>query len=67
MPAFDKDSFSSKLMAKTKEIEIDKSALSSRIKEMIESSMIFSQLKQQPAKLILRKNELEEEQERIKS
>lgn len=55
------------LIVKKKEIEIDQKALSNRIKEMIESSMIFSQLKQQPAKLISRKKELEEEQERIKA
>lgn len=62
-----RDILSHELIVKKKEIEIDQTALSNRIKEMIESSMIFSQLKQQPAKLIARKKELEEEQERIKA
>jgi len=40
-----RDILSHELIVKKKEIEIDQTALSNRIKEMIESSMIFTQLK----------------------
>lgn len=62
-----RDLWQHQLYVKKKEIESDQNALSNRIKEMIESSMIFSQLKQQPVKLLARKKELEEEQESIKA
>lgn len=55
------------LAQKQKEIQIDQAALSARIKEMIDSSMIFSQLKQQPTKLLQRKRELEEQEEQIRA
>jgi hypothetical protein len=48
------------IQQKQKEIKVDQTALSSSIKEMIDSSMIFTQLKHQSAKLLERKNELEE-------
>lgn len=49
---------------KQKEIKTDQAALSASIKEMIDSSMIFTQLKHQSAKLIERKKELEEQQKK---
>lgn len=43
---------------KQEALSIDQAALSTRIKDMIDASMIFAQLKQQPSKLQWRKNEL---------
>lgn len=52
---------------KSKEIQIDQAGLSSRIKDMIDSSMIFAQLKKQPAKLLQRKNDLMEQSKSIQA
>lgn len=51
---------------KQREIQSDQAALTQRIKDMIDSSMIFSQLKNQPAKLLRRKNELAEQEKQLK-
>lgn len=52
---------------KQREINVDQAALSARIKEMIDSSMIFAQLKQQPGRLLQKKSELVEQEKEIRA
>jgi len=52
---------------KSREIQLDQAALSTRIKDMIDSSMVFGQMKQQPGKLLQRKNDLLEQEKQIRA